>query len=53
VEANIEVEQDDPEVCERLHYLATYLEQGDGLNIRAGDYIIKTKVTAIEKVVTA
>ena len=50
VEANIEIQDDNPEVSKRLHYLATYLEEGDSLNIKAGDRVIKTTVTRIEKV---
>lgn len=50
LEANIDIEPDDPAVCKQLHYLATYLEEGDALNIRAGDRVIKTTVTRIEKV---
>src|SRR5208283_1661442 len=50
VQANIEIEQDDPGVMKRMEYLAKYLESGDGLNIRAGNRVIKTKVTKIESV---
>ena len=50
MEANIEIEQDDPGVMKRMEYLAKYLEAGDGLNIRAGNRVIKTKVIEIERV---
>jgi sRNA-binding protein len=50
LEANIEIEQDDPEVMKRMEYLATYLEAGDTLNIKAGGRVIKTTVVEIVKV---
>lgn len=50
VETNLQVTRHEPKIFEQFHYIAQYMEEGDGLNIRVGEYVIRTTVGKIEKV---